>query len=170
MRVAKPVYNQRQFRPLPILPSHRSHFGKPQLGHIKPHYPQYPRPVKPYRPTLKPRPTIGLVGPPSTWPKKGGTWSGSTQFDESWLKGGTWSGSTQFDESWLKGGSWESKWWKTNKQNKKRREKLRKKCVKEMGEGDLGKKYRNNCKKILPVPDYLSAVRRGVKVIESEHA
>lgn len=148
------MYNQRQFRPLPILPNHRSHFGKPQLGHIKPHYPITTRPVKPIRPTLKPRPIIGLVGPPSTWPKKGGTWSGSTQFDESWLKGG----------------SWQSKWWKTKKQNQKRRDKLRAKCIKEMGEGDLGKKYRNNCKSILPVPDYLNAVRRGIKVLESEHA
>jgi len=154
MRVAKPVYNQRQFRPLPILPSHRSHFGKPQLGHVKPYYGNVPyrrRPIadplpRPYRPFEdERRPTIGLVGPPSTWPSK-------------------------FDRSWLKGGSWQSKWWKTKKQNQKRREKLRKKCVKEMGEGDLGKKYRNNCKSILPVPDYLNAVRRGVKVIESEHA
>lgn len=69
-----------------------------------------------------------------------------------------------------KGGSWQSKWYLTPGQNRKRRNKLRAKCMRDISGGDLGKKYLNNCKSIMETSNYLRAVRAGTDAVKAAHS
>lgn len=72
--------------------------------------------------------------------------------------------------TWPKGGSWQSKWYLTPGQNRKRRNKLRAKCMRDISGGDLGKKYLNNCKSIMETSNYLRAVRAGTDAVKAAHS
>jgi hypothetical protein len=70
--------------------------------------------------------------------------------------------------TWKRGGSWKSKWYLTPGQNRKRRNKLRAQCMRDISGGHLfSNQYLNNCKSIMETSNYLRAVRMRTDAIKA---